>query len=563
MRSLLLAVFLFLTCRITAQTQFYVSPGGDDASAGTLVQPWKTVQHALDNAAPGCTIFLMGGTYRENAVATISGTAGNPVRVANYNNENAVLDGSLSGGAPLLRISNVNYFIVEGIEFANHMLNGAQGILVEGACDHVEIRRNRLHDIHFSANASDIPGSTHRAQAIVVKGNSTAAITNLVISGNEIYNCRTAWHSAIYLSGNMEGFTITSNRVHDVNHDGIGLAGHTGTCTDANLDQPRNGMLRWNKVQASLTGIVLDGTANCMVENNTLTGNIRGMIITCNTAGNTADGITVRNNLVHANSYGGILAGGFDYPLVTGKVTGLLVCNNTLISNSAGVQTAGEIAVFWCENAAFNSNLVYINTSVGGPFVDVQFNLPSVSFSHNLYYSTAAPEWHWNGSTAATLSSWASLSNSEQYSVYADPLFVNGTQNDFHLDPSSPAIDAGDSAYIATQGETDMDTMSRLQNGRVDIGADEYGTAVGILVAENINVPALLYDRAAGQITVSFASPAKQDSRIDLLSADGKLISSAQLTRNSNSVQFSTSGLANGTYFIFCRESSVALKFVK
>ena len=46
-----------------ALSGFYVSPAGDDAAAGTVDAPWKTVQRAVASAAPGDVINLRAGTY--------------------------------------------------------------------------------------------------------------------------------------------------------------------------------------------------------------------------------------------------------------------------------------------------------------------------------------------------------------------------------------------------------------------------------------------------------------------------------------------------------------------
>ena len=48
------AVFLLAAGSVRAQT-VYVATNGDDAGAGSLSQPWLTVQHAANVAAPGNT----------------------------------------------------------------------------------------------------------------------------------------------------------------------------------------------------------------------------------------------------------------------------------------------------------------------------------------------------------------------------------------------------------------------------------------------------------------------------------------------------------------------------
>ena len=54
--------FELLECRI-ALSGYYVSPVGDDAAAGTIDAPWKTLPHAVAAAAPGDVINLRAGSY--------------------------------------------------------------------------------------------------------------------------------------------------------------------------------------------------------------------------------------------------------------------------------------------------------------------------------------------------------------------------------------------------------------------------------------------------------------------------------------------------------------------
>lgn len=64
-----------------------------------------------------------------------------------------------------------------------------------------------------------------------------------------------------------------------------------------------------------------------------------------------------------------------------------------------------------------------------------------------------------------------------------DPLFVDPdgpdddpetwADNDYHLSPLSPCIDAGDPAFVPAPDATDVDGEPRVQNCRVDMGADE------------------------------------------------------------------------------------------
>jgi len=59
----LLSIFSFrseakTTPTTTSSTTFYISPDGDDSNEGTIDQPWKTIQHGVDE------INLTGGTLK-------------------------------------------------------------------------------------------------------------------------------------------------------------------------------------------------------------------------------------------------------------------------------------------------------------------------------------------------------------------------------------------------------------------------------------------------------------------------------------------------------------------
>ncbi|MBL8829432.1 MAG: hypothetical protein JNM18_20780 [Planctomycetaceae bacterium] len=70
----------------------FVAPAGDDRHDGTEAAPWKTLTHAARQLKPGDTLYLRGGTYYETARITVAGTADQPITIASYPGELAVLD---------------------------------------------------------------------------------------------------------------------------------------------------------------------------------------------------------------------------------------------------------------------------------------------------------------------------------------------------------------------------------------------------------------------------------------------------------------------------------------
>jgi len=60
-----------------------------------------------------------------------------------------------------------------------------------------------------------------------------------------------------------------------------------------------------------------------------------------------------------------------------------------------------------------------------------------------------------------------------------DPLYLNPTAGDYHLQSSSPCINAGKNAYVTLTN--DLDGNPRIVGGTVDIGAFEYQTPASII----------------------------------------------------------------------------------
>lgn len=88
------------------QATYYVAPDGDDANAGTISAPFKTLQHARDvvrtvndNMTGDINVYLRGGTYPVSSTigftSADSGTNGHHVMYAAYPGEKPVLDGGV------------------------------------------------------------------------------------------------------------------------------------------------------------------------------------------------------------------------------------------------------------------------------------------------------------------------------------------------------------------------------------------------------------------------------------------------------------------------------------
>ena len=75
---------------------YYVSPSGDDSSAGSKDAPFRTLAQGASVAAAGDTVYAMSGVYHEGELfAGLQGLPDKPIIIAAAPGEHPVLDGSM------------------------------------------------------------------------------------------------------------------------------------------------------------------------------------------------------------------------------------------------------------------------------------------------------------------------------------------------------------------------------------------------------------------------------------------------------------------------------------
>jgi hypothetical protein len=73
---------------------WYVASNGSNSGAGSLQQPFRTIQHAANLAQPGDTVLVRGGVYREQVRPARSGTASARITFAAYAGERVTVSGA-------------------------------------------------------------------------------------------------------------------------------------------------------------------------------------------------------------------------------------------------------------------------------------------------------------------------------------------------------------------------------------------------------------------------------------------------------------------------------------
>lgn len=496
-----LFIMILVRAGSSAQTSYYVAPAGNDTSAGTFTQPWKTFQKACNAATPGSNVYFMQGIYNEKVTLNASGTAeGGYITFQPYEDDTVILDGTGKTGDQLILIENKSYVRLQGFELRNNLNQTfGTGIWVKGGGSHIEIRNNTIHDMRRSG-AGD-------CMAISIYGTSNTPLSHVVIDSNVIYDCEPGHSEALTLNGNVDTFQVTNNTVHDVNNIGIDMIGGEGTCSTPLLDAVRNGVCRGNVVYNAhslygggyAAGIYVDGGINITVENNMSYSNDVGIEIGCENNGRVSSGMIVRNNLVFNNDKRGIGIGGYDFP-ATGKVTTSSVLNNTCFNNDTEGTGEGELTIEYTEDCMFNNNIFYSSNN-NKLMITTVGNGSGNQFDYNLWYAPggiSSTTIDYNGTVYTGFAAYQSGTGQDAHSLFANPSFVSASLPipDLHLQPGSPALDAGDPAFVPDSNETDYEGNERILGARVDCGAYEKNQII-------VTTPLLLEPVNGASVTTS------------------------------------------------------------
>jgi hypothetical protein len=293
------------------------------------------------------------------------------------------------------------------------------------------------------------------------------------------------------VNGNVRGFAITDNELRDNDNIGIDMIGGEADINPGAGLVAREGLCRGNLVTRSNAsygggfgaGIYVDGGRSIVIENNVVTESDIGIEVGAENAGVVAMGIVVRNNVLYRNERAGLLFGGYDESV--GRANANIFRGNTLFENDTVGASGqgryfagggiGEILVQYGRDNAVESNLV-----VAGPGnVAVASAGPGSSiddrFDYNLWWSPAPASmaFQLNAGEYFGFAEWQAGGGEDLNGLATDPGLADAEGADFHLVAASPAVDRGNSAFVAAAGERDIDGASRVAGGRVDIGADE------------------------------------------------------------------------------------------
>jgi hypothetical protein len=463
-----------------ALRDYYVSVSGSDFNPGTEEKPLRTIQKAAKLAVPGSTVYVKQGVYEEKVIVSVSGNSSEGfITFQAFPGHKVVIKGphwkkhDHTFGDCVFYIENKNYICIRDFEITGSRVNDGSGIRIYGSADHIHILHNKIYDIRGTS-----------AMGITVYGKGNIPISNVVISGNEIYNCEPAPSEAITLNGNVKDFEVTDNIIHDINNIGIDMIGGERWLSSQVV---RDGICSGNTVYRAhssyengyAAGIYVDGGRNIIVERNRVFECDLGLEVGAENKGVVVDNIIVRNNLIYYNDKAGIAVGAFSKN--GGIVKNCIIINNTLYKNNK-VKAEGEIWLQHTSNNQIFNNIICSASNTRRQTVLLssldRLKDSSNKLNYNLFYVEnlkASDDIFLIGRDTFTgFKEYVQKTGQDNNSLFTYPRFLalpQAGKGGFTLNAASPARNAG--LINAAQGEYDYYGNKRLQGQAVDIGAVE------------------------------------------------------------------------------------------
>ena len=421
------------TSAVTETEVHVAANGSDETGSGTQEAPFATVSHAA-HAMPGSLILVHEGVYGPIELGPeCSGSEGSPTVIRAAEGETAVFRAAEPESAAVsATIGNTAYEHAADeepsedeeedrvcVSLINVCHISLEGLETEGGTHGItylstrEAGENPLTDI--SIRNCTVHGVRGIHGINVYACNDLAPVTDLTIEGCEVYDCECGSSESLVLNGNIDGFLIAGNKIHDNNNIGIDMIGFEGWAMhpddaaagpddatgnpdgtaaagpdDAagsrnpyDADQVRNGICRDNVVYNISTegnpyyyedgeyepcadGIYVDGGRDIEIFNNFIFCCDIGLEVATEHSPDDNElfkvsGVRVHDNVIaDCNGWTGICFGGYDKDL--GFTEDCEFDHNTLVDNAVqiGVQRS-------------RNNRIHANLIIGGE-TGVEFN---------------------------------------------------------------------------------------------------------------------------------------------------------------------------------------------
>lgn len=284
----------FLMPMLAHTTTWYVSPTGDDANDGTEISPYRTIQHAVDQAAAGDIIEVMDDDIESTADYIENIAVNKKLTIERYNDTGANPQVMASNSNSHIFSISASYVTIRGLDIYGATGPSVAGIYLASGVQNCTIENNRCGW-----------DSTHNNYYGIYLYSSS----NNTVSGN---TCSNSNDHGIYLRSSSNN--TLSNNTCSSNSKGILLWSSS------------NNIVLDNTCNSNLTGILLYESSS----SNTLSGNV------CNSnnsfgidAYDSSNSTIISGNTCNSNSN--------DFGIRLRSSSNSTVSGNTCNSNSGGI----------------------------------------------------------------------------------------------------------------------------------------------------------------------------------------------------------------------------------
>lgn len=514
----IITIFFAITISAFSQTTIYIDPTNSGSNqTGTISNPYNSWNSFT---------FTNGNTYLQKR-GTIFNTSGgltvtgkSNITIGAYGTGVKPRIISSSSSARIVRLTNSSNCTIRDLEITSTTgILGPIAIGIDGSSSNNLVDSCLLRNCQYGVNM----------------GTTVGAVGNRIL--------RTIIHTTgddgMYLK-DMKTLEVGFCHIYDVNRkyltnpdqsysagDCIQIVGNPNVANALTINIHDN-ILDHSSMGNKFCLIVVGDHYSGVVENNIMTG-------TSSTSGmylwHTTGTITVRKNTVQSANYS-----------IYSYVHDLQVHYNKFINNHLGISVQAS-ALTQTSVTALN-NIFYNNTSFC-----LAANVSSssiVSRNNTFYISGSSAKAYSSGSSSvtsnnncfniqqngfinsySTLAAWRAASGDDMNSFVSNPMFVNPSTSDFHIQSGSPCINSGTNVNLIT----DFYNNAVPQGGTPDVGIHEFssqgggnlppvisnqsfqisenssnGTAVGTVVASDPNAGQLLsFSITAGNTNNAFS----------------------------------------------------------
>src|SRR5947208_3377852 len=466
--------------------QLYVESAiGNDANDGLGATgggghgPWRTLQKAANSVVAGDTVYIKG-TFAGDPAGTmnllnVNGTAAQPIKFTSTAGQQATLSGGLTSSGKMIynemATGTSSYLLIDNLHLTNAI--AYEPVIAFRDSDHLVIS-NILIDGGSNGTIRGIRFRTTSDSIIRDAQNIAVGAVTGVNAGNN--------GDGILINYGSQRNRIINNAIGDSSHVGItiGLRG-TGGALDGPTDPAYYNVVAFNVCHNHFARCISTNQSGLytLIEYNTMADAVS---VTGTAAINSPDllGVNSSNNTIRFNQlYGGrgtvaiLLA---SYELNFSQIASFNeIYNNVVYDNAGQAFSFSDSSGLLSQHNKIYNNIFFHNTGISP-------NSPAgTTPQNNVYHFNNTVDWvtgtygynevrnniflrdtgkageititkernshaggYWDiRSTISQIQSDPKLSQYWSGNLELDPQFVNAECRDFHLQPGSPAIQAG------------------------------------------------------------------------------------------------------------------------